>query len=232
MKTIYWYCSCFFSFMLLNLYAKICLLLAAATKQSTPYWSWPFSAFVSLEGGGRLPYLPSAPSLLQEHQSCNDETYLRGKIVRPKLFPLASAKWKDDIIWRGNYVFDMILPSCQIGSAILDFSISPKPQKTQKYSCPSPPSPPLGWIELKWSIFLCYFIERRKYGIFENSATSWLLLQITPSKGVLYSNSYHTMNFTELERKAPGIGVGCSFILCKVFSMQRLRNIGQMICGR
>lgn len=47
--------------MLLNLYAKIGLPLAAATKQSTLYWSGAFSELLSLEGGGGLSYLTPPP---------------------------------------------------------------------------------------------------------------------------------------------------------------------------
>ena len=51
-----------------------------------------------------------------------------GQIIRPKLFPVLSAKWDDCLMTRGNYV--KIPHRRHLVSTILDFSISPKPQKT------------------------------------------------------------------------------------------------------
>ena len=54
-----------------------------------------------------------------------------------------------------------------------------------------------------------------------------LLLQITPPQSEIFSNGYRTMNFTELQRMAPGYGVRC--FLC--FLRERWKSEWRKMTG-
>ena len=61
----------------------------------------------------------------------------QGYIVRPKMFPLRSSKWPDDVTWHWNYVI-IFKNGSHLRSTILDFSISKHFEKTarlSKYDC-------------------------------------------------------------------------------------------------